>query len=79
MEGHDLFILVAVNTVIELDSHPQLLEIRPCLQENEVGYLKSNTYEGSAPAAWVLVQDNEYPSLALRNRQRRWSRKSHRR
>jgi hypothetical protein len=44
VDGHDLFILMSVNTVIELDDHPQSMETRPGLQKKEIGYFKSNTH-----------------------------------
>ena len=44
VDSHDLFILMAVNTVIQLDDHPPSMEIRPGLQQNEIGYFESNTY-----------------------------------
>jgi hypothetical protein len=44
VDGHDLFILMSVNTVIELDDHPHSMETRPGLQKKEIGYFKSNTH-----------------------------------
>ena len=44
VDSHDLFILMAVNTVIELDGHPPSMAIRPVSQQNEIGYLKSDAY-----------------------------------
>ena len=44
VDGHDLFILMAVNTVIELDYHPHSMETCPGLQQNEIGYFESDTY-----------------------------------
>ena len=44
VDSHDLFILMAVDTVIELDDHPHSTDIRPGLQQNEIGYFESNTY-----------------------------------
>ena len=44
VDGHDLFILMAVNTVIELDDHLHSMETRPGLQKKEIGYFESDTY-----------------------------------
>ena len=47
---------MAVNTVIQLDDHPHPMEIRPVLQQNEIGYFKSNTYQGAGSTAGVCIQ-----------------------
>ena len=68
IDGDDLFILMAVNAVIELDDHPHCMEVRPRPQPNKVGYFESDAHwRGSSITRLCFQRKLQLSSEAVRD------------
>ena len=47
VDDDDLFVFMAIDALIELDDHPHLMNDCPGLQQNEIGCVEGNAYQGS--------------------------------
>jgi len=52
---------MAIDTVTEFDGHPHLTKKRPGLQQNEVGCLEGNAYQGGSIAQLPFQEKTPIP------------------